>query len=119
MTTLAAIAQEAFTKVAAQVTDVVHDVTITRVAQGAYNATTGAYSETETTTEGQGVMDGVNPVKDIFPAHIRGPKDQLWLVRGVSDIREGDKLASGGNEYTVAAARDILGAGSLWYLVAQ
>lgn len=119
MTTIAAIADAALDAVALAITDAVQTVTVTRISQGAYNATTGAYAETESTQTGRAVLDSVRPVEDIFPAYIAGPKDQLWLLEGLASLREGDKLTIGGADSYVKAWQDIGGAGTLYYAVAQ
>lgn len=118
-TTVALIADAAFDAVAAEITDAIATVTITRVTQGAYNYDTGAYAETSATTTGRGVLDSVKPVEDIFPTHIRGPKDQLWLLEGFTSVRESDTATIGGVDYVVAAVQDIAGAGTLFYAVVQ
>lgn len=119
MVTVAQIASTAFTAAAAQVTDAVVDVTVTRYTQGAYNATTGAYSLTSSQEAGQAVLDMVKPVNDIFPTFVIGPKDQLWLIRGITTLQEGDKVTIAAADYRVAAVQDILAAGSLFYAVLQ
>jgi len=119
MTTVAAIADAAFDAVALAITDAVQTVTVTRVTQGAYNYTTGAYAETTSAASGRGVLDTVKPVKDIFPSHIIGPKDQLWLLEGFASVLEGDKVTIGGTNYKVGAVQDIVGAGKLFYAVLQ
>lgn len=119
MTTVAAIARDAFNAVAAQITDAILDVTVTRITQGAYNVTTGAYAETTSTQTGRAVLDTVKPVQDLFPAYVRGPKDQLFLIEGITTLREGDELTIGATTYAVAAVQDIVGAGSLFYAIAQ
>lgn len=119
MTTVAAIAAAAFDAAGAAITDALQAVTVTRTTPGAYNPATGAYAATTAQSTGRGVLDSVRPVADIFPAHVRGPKDQLWLFEGLTALREGDAVAIGGTSYTVAAVQDIVGAGSLFYAVLQ
>ncbi len=118
-TTIALIADAAFDAVEAGITDAIATVTITRVTQGAYNFATGAYAETTASASGRGVLDSVKPVEDVFPYHIRGPKDQLWLFEGFTSIREGDTATIGGVDYVVAAVQGIAGAGTLFYAVVQ
>lgn len=120
-TTVADIALEAFTEVASEITDAVVDVTVTRVTQGAYNATTGAYTETETPSTGKAILVTERPIKDIFPTYKIGPKDQLWLIRGIASILEADELVFSGDAtvYKASATQDILKAGALHYVVVQ
>lgn len=119
MTTVEAIAKAAFDAVAADITDAILDVTVTRITQGAYNVSTGVYAETTTTQTGRAVLDTVKPVADLFPAHVRGPKDQLFIIEGITALREGDEITIGATDYAVAAVQDIVGAGSLFYAIAQ
>lgn len=120
-TTVAQIAETAFNNVAAAITDAIKDVTVTRTTRGVYNTATGSYATTESTDTGKAVLDTVKPVNDIFPAYKIGPKDQLWLIRDVSSVLEGDKVEFTGDsaDYYVKAVQDILGAGSLFYVVVQ
>lgn len=120
-TTVAQIAETAFNNVAAAITDAIKDVTVTRTTRGAYNTTTGSYATTDSTDTGKAVLDTVKPVTDIFPAYKIGPKDQLWLIRDVSSVLEGDKVEFTGDsaDYYVKAVQDIVGAGSLFYVVVQ
>lgn len=119
MTTIATIADEALDAVAADITDAVHTAVVTRVANGAYNFTTGAYAETPTETTGRGVLATERPIRDVFPNHIIGPKDQLWLLEGFTSVLEGDDVAINSVDYKVAAVQNIGGAGTLFYAVLQ
>ena len=146
-TTVAQIAETAFNNVAAAITDAVKNVSVTRTTRGVYNTTTGAYAETYGREFGKAVLDTVRPVSDIFPQYKVGPKDQLWLVRGVGSIQEGDAIKFAPAEalaledgsrilqedegafflegqvetpdYYAKAVQDIVGAGSLFYVVVQ
>ena len=83
-TTVTLIADAAFDAVTAAITDAVQTITLTKTANGAYNLATGAYAETDTAYAGRGVLDTVKPVADVFPNWTVGPKDQLWLLEGLS-----------------------------------
>lgn len=119
MTTVAAIADAALDAVDAAITDAIVAVTVTRTTQGAYNTTTGAYAETNTTETGRSVRMTDRAIADVFPDYVRGPKDQLFLLEGITTLQEQDKLTIGGTDYRVARWQDIVGAGTLFYAVAQ
>lgn len=123
MTTVSEIAAKAFSGVSAEITDAIQDVTVMRTTQGAYDAASGSYSVTTSTQVGRAVIDSPSglskPVADIFPAYIIGPRDQLILIEGVTSVNEADTLSIGGLTYAVGAVQDILGAGSLFYVIAQ
>lgn len=119
MTTVAAIADAAFDAVAAEITDAIKTVTLTRTANGTYNPATGTYATTTTTQTGRAVLVTETPVKDIFPAHIVGPKDQLWLIEGLTALAENDALTIGSGSFTATRVQDVAGAGSLFYAVVQ
>ena len=119
-TTVTAIAGAAFDAVAAAITDAVQDVTLTKTTRSDYDTKSGSYIEADTAITGRGVLDTVKPVRDVFPNWVTGPKDQLWLLEGLSSApAEGDKLTVGSADYRVAAAQDIVGAGSLFYAIVQ
>jgi hypothetical protein len=119
MTTVADIADAAFDAVADDITDAVHAATVTTTAQGAYNAATGAYSETDSEETGRAVFANERPVRDIFPDYQVGPGDQLLLVEGVTSLAEGNAVTINSVEYVVRAVQDIAGAGALFYAVAR
>lgn len=126
-TTVAGIAAEAFTAVAAEVSGVVQPCTLTKVTQGAYNAATGQYSETTTTATGRAVIatggsvEGgiVSTIKDMFPAYVAGPADVvMFLIELSAAPKENDKITFGGVARTIKAAGDIVGAGALYVVIA-
>ncbi|ANL84672.1 hypothetical protein [Rhizobium phaseoli] len=126
-TTVAAIAAEAFTAVAAEVSGVVQSCTLTKVTQGAYNAATGQYSETTTTATGRAVIatggsveGGIaSTIKDMFPAYVAGPADVvMFLIELSAAPKENDKITVGGVARTIKAAGDIVGAGALYVVIA-
>jgi uncharacterized membrane protein len=119
MTTVAAIADAAFDAVGAAITDAILAVAVTRVTQGAYNVTTGAYAETETTQTGRAVLADERAIADIFPAYTVGPRDQMFILEGLTSLREADTFTAGGKTYAVGAVQDIVGAGTLFMCVAQ
>ena len=121
MTTVAEIAAEAFTAVAADVTDVILTATVTKTAQGAYNATTGAYAETETDYTGRGVVATERALTDYFPDYVAGPADTLVYLEGLSAApAEGDKLAlTGHSDRIIRRVGDVVGAGTFFAVVAR
>lgn len=119
MTTVAEIAREAFDAVAAEITDAIHQATLTRETQGAYNTTTGAYETTTSVQTGRVVVDTTKPVQDVFPDYVVGPGDELILIEGMTSAKENDKLAFAGRTRIVRQAQDIVAAGTLFYVVAR
>jgi hypothetical protein len=126
-TTVAAIAAEAFTAVAAEISGVIQACTLTKIAQGTYNPTTGQYSETTTTATGRaviatgGTVEGgvANTIKDMFPAYVAGPADVvIFLIELSAAPKENDKITVGGVQRTIKAAGDIVGAGALYVVIA-
>jgi len=119
MTTVAAIAAEAFAAVALEVTDAIHAASLSEDTQGAYDTATGAYAITTTTATGRAVVASETPVNDIFPAYIAGPADELILLEGFTAARENMRLTFAGWVRTVTQVQDIVNAGSLFYVVAR
>ena len=126
-TTVAAIAAEAFTAVAAELPDVIKACTLTHVTQGTYNATTGSYGETTTTATGRALIttgsssEGVGSatIKDMFPNYVAGPADLVIFLEGLSMApQENDTLTIGGVVRTIKAAGDIVGAASFYVVIA-
>lgn len=118
-TSVAAIAAEAFTAVAAELPDVIKACTLTRVVQGAYNPTTGTYGETTTTATGRALIDTSTPVKDVFPAYVASVGELLIWIEGLTIVpMENDKLTIGGVDRTVTKVGDIVGAGTFFGVMA-
>lgn len=120
--TVASIADEAFDAVASEISGVVQSATLGREVQGAYDAGTGTYTMTNATgfpQTGRVVVDGVKPIGDIFPDYVIGPSDKLVLLEGFTACQETDSLTFDSVVYTVKQVRDILGVGSLFYVVCR
>ena len=115
MTTVAEIAAEAFTAVAAELTDVIKTCSITRTTQGAYNPTTGTYATTTATATGRAVFDTSNKIEDVLPGYVAGPAELIVYFEGLSFAPvENDTATIAGLTYTVKAVGDIAGAGSFY-----
>jgi len=125
-TTVAAIAAEAFTAVAAEISGVIQSCTLTRVVDGAYNATTGAYGTTTTNYTGRAVIatgssvESVSStIKDHFPAYVAGPADVVIFLEGLSAApKENDTLTIGAVIRTIKAVGDIVGVGTFFVVIA-
>lgn len=116
MTTVAAIAALAFTKVHAKITDVIRSSTLTKTVNGAYNLDTGAYAVTQTTHTCRSVEATANAVQDIFPDYVFGPSDRILFVEGLAVVpSEGDDL----DGRAVLAVGDIAGAGSFFAMIVR
>ncbi|APX88648.1 hypothetical protein BV394_01970 [Brevirhabdus pacifica] len=119
-TTVAEIAAEAFTAVAAEITDAIQSATISYDTQGAYNATTGTYATTTTTLTGRSVVDQVTPARDIFPDYVIGPRDEMVLLEGFTTVpKETWTLTFSGKDHTIMAVQDIVSAGTLFYVIVR
>lgn len=118
MSTVASIAKEAFDAVAAEFTDTtIKACSLTRVTDpGTYNPGTGEYEgRVETTATGRALFDTSTPVEDVFPAYVAGPSDRLVWLEGLSLIpAENETIAIGGQNHTVKAVGDVVGAGTFF-----
>ena len=123
-TTVAAIADAAFDAVAAKITGVIKTCTVTSTTQGAYNTSTGTYSTTTSTQTGRalfaGVQDNGKPITDIFPDYVAGPADELILLEGLTAApEENDTVTIGSTTRTIMKVNNIVGAGTLFYVMAR
>ncbi|MDH3579973.1 MAG: hypothetical protein OEM91_05025 [Hyphomicrobiales bacterium] len=119
VTTVAAIAAEAFTDVAAEL-DVIKACTVTAVTQGAYNPVTHTYAETTTVETGRAVMDQAKPIKDVFPDYVVGPGDTLFWLEGLTTApKENNTLTIGGVPRKITQVGDVAGAGTFFSVVAR
>lgn len=119
-TTVAAIADAAFDAVAAKITGVINACTVTRVTNGAYNTSTGTYATTTSNDTGRALVDETKPIADLFPDYVVGPSDTLILCEGLSTApQENDTITIGATTRTITKVRDIVGAGTLFYVVAR
>lgn len=120
MTTIAAIAAEAFTAVSAELTDVIKSCTVTRTTQGEYDADAGEYETTTSSQTGRALIDQSTPISDIFPAYVVGPKDtMIWLEGLATAPLENDTVTIGGTTRIITAVGDVVGAGGLFSVVAR
>ncbi len=118
MTTVAEIAAEAFTGAAAEFTDIIKAVTLTRTAQTRYNPSTGQHDTTDATATGRGLFDTSTAIGDVLPGFVAGPTDELVWLEGLSFApAENDSIDIGGSEYLVKAIGDIAGAGTFFAAV--
>lgn len=125
-TTVAAIADKAFDAVAAKITGVIQTFTITRTAQGAYDASAGTYTTTVTTDTGRALNDtgSFEPnaaLRDLFPDYVAGPGETMFWLEGLDTIvpKEGDKLTIDGTDRDIIRVGDIVGAGGLYAVIAR
>lgn len=120
MTTVAAIAAEAFDAVEDEFSDVIQACTLTRTAQGAYDPATGEYDTTATQATGRALVATETPITDVFPDYVAGPGDVLIYLEGLSiDPAENDSLLVGSTTRTVTKAGDIVGVGTFFAVVAR
>jgi hypothetical protein len=118
MTTLAEIASDALDAVAGAITDAVQSATVTVTTRTAFDATNGVYSEATAAVTGRAVLSTERP-SDIFPDYVVGPGDQLWFLEGFTGVTEGDTLTISGSTYHIKAVQDIMGAGTLFNVIAR
>jgi hypothetical protein len=124
-TTVAAIAAEAFTGVAAEVSGVIKTCTLTRTTPGEYDPATGTDGAGTTATDtGRAVFDfstDQRKLSDMFPAFTIGPADKLAYVEGLTTMapKEADALDIGGDDYAVLAVIDVVEAGGLYAVLVR
>jgi hypothetical protein len=99
----------------------VHSVVLTVATQGAYDASTGAYSETSVSYTGRAVFDLVATfVRDSFPDYVAGPMDEaVWLEGLTTAPKEGQSVAITSINYTIVAVRDVLRSGGLFQCIVR
>lgn len=121
MTTIADIAKEAFDGLSAEITDAVHPATLTRrtIDEAAYDVMTGQYEAAVTTQTGRAMVETQRPMRDVFPEYVAGPGDELIFLEGFTACRENDHLTFGGRTRVIRQCQDLLGAGTLFYVVAR
>jgi hypothetical protein len=115
MTTISAIAAEALDGVAADITDAIQAATLVRTSHDFYDIPTGAMGTSTASQTGRLVYCNIATAADIFPGYTVGPSDQLLLLEGFTSVLKNDVV----NDLTVVEVQDIVGAGSLFYAVAQ
>lgn len=114
-TTVAAIAAEAMTSVASELTGVVKACTLTRTTRGEYDPAAGSHSTTTATATGRAVFDTSTKIEDALPGYVAGPTERLVWLEGLSIVpKEADPIAIGGTDFTIAAVGDVAGAGTFF-----
>lgn len=118
--TVASIAKTAMDAVAAQITGVIHDATLTRTTGGEYDPDTGTYTPGETEDTGRAVFASTDAAEDLFPDFAVGPSDELIYLEGFTTLapQESDKVTAGGKTLTIKRSRDLLSAGGLYAVIA-
>lgn len=116
---VADIAASAFNSVVLKLSGVIKDATLTRVTQGEYDATTGAYAVTSATDTGRVVFDFAatqQAFSNIFPAYTPGRNDKMAYFEGLTTLEpvENDTITIGAEEYTVLASVDVAEGGGLY-----
>jgi hypothetical protein len=117
MTTVAEIAAEAFTAVAAELTDVIRSVTITRTTNEDYDPTTGTFASSTASDSGRIVFDTSTPIRDALPGYVAGPGEELVYIEGLDSIepKENDSLSIvGRGSYRVVQVGNVAGSGGLF-----
>lgn len=116
---IASIAAMAVNPAQRAIPDAVPVATLARTAQGAYNATTGAYAKTVVEWTGRAVFQTVSPSRMAqFPGYVAGATDVLLLLEGFTSVRENDSVTIGGVARTIKAVADIGGAGTVYNVMA-
>lgn len=71
----------------------VHNCSVLKKTQGAYNPTTGRYAEVNSFYSGQCIIDASMITSDIFPGFVAGPQDVLFFIKDFSiRLQENDIL---------------------------
>lgn len=123
-TTIGAIGTKAFDAVAAAITDAILAAEFfEEVIGGSYNATTGTYTETPTTRGTcRAVIDTQTPVADVYPAHVDAPGELLLFIEGITTFPKKGwtiQLNGGADKQIILPPVDILGAGSLAFILVR
>jgi len=114
--TIASIAKDAFDNA---LQDAINTATLTSTALSAYNATTGAYTETETTYTGRAVLMTERAVMDSFPDYVVGPGVKGFALEGFTVTpTENWKLTIGSTDYRIGAVLDVALAGTFFLVTA-
>lgn len=119
MLTVAEIAALAFEGVQAEVADAIKAATLIEVSRTGYDHGT-ASPVMDQTARGSCrlVIETTKPIADVFPDYVIGAGDQLALVEGLTVIpRPTWLLRMADGDRTIQAVQDILGSGSLFYVV--
>lgn len=115
---VADIAKEAFDGVAAELDGVIQAASLIRTIRGAYDPTSGTFTETAQQWSGRALIADERALADIFPAYVIGPSDRLVYLEGFTESpKETDKVTIGSKAYQVTKTADIVGAGSFFTVV--
>lgn len=120
MTTITAIADEAFDAANSAITDAIHNATITyeTAYDYSYDPHQGDYVFTTTSITGRALFDTEKPVNDLFPDYVVGAKEILVLLEGfTTECKEGWKLTVNSIDYTIKKVQTVAGSVSLMYAV--
>ncbi len=116
---VADIAKIAFDGVAGAVTGVIDVATLTINTQGAYNASTRLYANTETVLSGRAYIGTAAAIASSFPAFVAGPEDIVMGLEGFSQVPDiGDQVTFKTVIREIKAVGDIAGAGGFTEVVA-
>lgn len=120
-TSVAAIATEAFTAVAAELPDAIKAASHRRATVGDYDTVTGTVSSTNVDTACRVVFATVDAIPDVFPDLVTAPGDQLVYAEGLGSVvpKEGDHLTAAGATWQVRAAQDLVQANGLHALLVR
>ena len=114
--TVAEIAAEAYSAVAAEVTDAINDSVLTKEVQGAYDVATGQYTITTTTYPCRSVANTSSAIPDMFPDYIAGPSDALLFIEGLSVAPVENDLLDG---RVIREVGDIVEAGTFFAVIVR
>lgn len=118
---VATIAKRAYDGVAGKITGVIHEATLKREGEPAYNPETGGYTSSEETEACRIVFDNATPLTDVFPDFVPGPGDELAYVEGLANMapREGDRIEAADKAFAVKKVSDLLRAGAFYPVVVR
>jgi len=113
---VAQIAAKAMTAVAGRISGVIHDCTLSRVAEPVYDPSTGGLTSETVTETGRIVFDNERPAADIFPDYVPGPGEELAYIEGLVAMapRESDSLEAAGKTFAILRVSDLLHSGGLY-----
>ena len=122
---LASIAEEAFSAVAAEITGIIFPASLYYETQGEFDPATGSYAVTPTTVTGGRALFNTETraVEQSFPSYTVVPGDTMVTLEGFSVVPKVGwwvrvETLAGTRLMTIKAVADIMEAGQLFNVIA-
>ena len=117
MTTIREIAHEAFTAVAADITDAIQTMELLEPTDGAHDSATGTRAKAEISCGDVSVVFDSKPPSAIFGDVVatEDPSDSLVVILSDTTPKENWLLRDDSTDYKISQARDIGNVGAVHY----